>query len=71
MPRIDVLGRLQSAGIRKGFFGTSRPWLIVGVTAWAIRRARGLVRREEAVVLREPLRPGESLLITHTREPHG
>jgi hypothetical protein len=60
------LARLQRAGIRRGVFGTSRPWLVVAILTTGARLVRRLVAKEEDVVLRETLQPGETLLITHT-----
>ncbi len=48
-------------GVREG----SRPWLIAGGVALAVRMLRRAAAREESVVYREELRPGESLIIAH------
>lgn len=61
-----VLSRLQKRAIRRGVFGTSRPWLVVAVLSTGYRVFRKLVAKEESVVLREELKPGESLVISHT-----
>jgi hypothetical protein len=61
-----VFDRVHRIAVRRGVFGSSRGWLAVAIATWSFRHARRLIAKHEAVVLREELRPGESLLITHT-----
>lgn len=66
-----LLRLLETAARRRGAKpGTSPVWTAAAFAAFLIRWHR---RREarEAVSLREVLEPGESLLISHTAEPHG
>lgn len=52
------------AGLRKGLLGGSRPWLYVGVAAAGARLLARMARREEEVVYREELQPGESVVVS-------
>lgn len=62
---------LKARGWMRGIRGGSRAWTWV----WVAATVYGLVRRARArqvrVVAQEPLRPGESLLITHTTSTWG
>jgi len=49
--------------------GTSRGWLTVWVTIAGLRMLRKVVERKEKVVYREELKPGQTLVIAHGREP--
>ena len=55
-------------GFQRGVGEGSGPWLAVGVAALGIRLLRRLVR-PDAVVVREELRPGETLVIAHLADP--
>ena len=54
-------------GWRRGVLGGSRPWVIAGGVALAVRVLQKLVGSEERVVYSEELRPGETLVIEHAR----
>jgi hypothetical protein len=56
-------------GLRKGFLGGSRPWLIVGGIAVGMRVLRKIAGSEPVVVYSEKLEAGESVVIAHGREP--
>ena len=66
-----VVTALKSRGWVRGVRGGSRAWTWV----WVAATGYGLVRRATArrvrVVATEPLRPGESLVITHTTATWG
>ena len=67
-----MLERIVRAGLRRGFrdglVGGNRAWLAVGTVALGVRLLRKLSRPEPVVVC-EPLRPGETLVIAHLPEP--
>ncbi len=64
-----MLRFLARAGLRRGLFGGSRAWTVVGGTALALRALRRLSGREERVVYREELAAGQSLVLTHQPRP--
>jgi hypothetical protein len=65
-----VFDRLVRAAMRRGFqrgMGEgSGPWLAIGVAAVGVRVLRRLARPSSGTVYREELRPGETLVITHS-----
>ena len=63
-----MLGFLFRNGLRRGFLGNSRPWLIIGIVAGGLRLLGRITRRQEKVVFREELKPGTSLVLTHGTE---
>jgi hypothetical protein len=68
---LSLLDRVHGVAVRRGVLGRSQPWLAIAIATWGARFARRLIRKDEAVVLRETLRPGETLVITHTPETYG
>jgi hypothetical protein len=60
-----MLKRLARTGLRKGLIDGSRPWLVIGTTAAAIRVVRRFTRHEPDVVFSEELEPGHALVIKH------
>lgn len=58
-----MLRSLARRGLRKGMIEGSRPWLWVGIGASALTLVRRLLREEPETVFREPLLPGEKLVI--------
>lgn len=65
-----LLGRVQTYGLTAGLMGGRRNWLIVGLSAWGIRKLRSMGDRETRVLLAEPIRPGERIEVTHTGVTH-
>ncbi|HEY9556833.1 MAG TPA: hypothetical protein VIR58_08860 [Acidimicrobiales bacterium] len=66
-----LLRALEILARRRRLKGRGGPiWTAAALGAFLIRAYQ---RREarESISLREELRPGESLLITHTRQPRG
>jgi hypothetical protein len=63
-----LVEKLYQRAVQRGVRGSSRGWFAVAVATWAFRQARKLTSREEKVVLRERLKPGETLVITHRPE---
>ena len=60
-----LIGIAISNGWREGILGGSRPWLIVGGAALAIRLLQRAAERERVVVFRQELPVGETLTIAH------
>jgi len=60
-----LIGVAISKGWREGLLGGSRPWLIVGGAALAIRLLQRAAERERVVVFRQELPVGETLTIAH------
>lgn len=65
-----LLRALEFLAARRRRPGASGIWTGVAFAAFLLRRYQARQRQDE-VVLREELRPGEALLITHTDQPHG
>lgn len=65
-----ILRALWRRGLARGLGTGSRAWIAVALGAFGLRQLRRLSARAGAgVVLSERLRPGESLIITHTTRP--
>lgn len=64
---LSILERLARRRQRSGANGI---WTAVAFAAFLLRHYQRRAARD-TVVLREELRPGESLLITDTNVPHG
>ena len=64
-----MLRWLLRIGVSRGFLGGSRAWTIVGVVALAARAVKKIGGGEPKVVYTRRLGPGESLLISHDRQP--
>ncbi len=65
-----LLQFLQSHGVRRRLYGSSRAWLYVALGAYVLRRARRAVGSEAALVYRGELRPGETIRIAHKPETY-
>jgi hypothetical protein len=65
-----LLRALELLAARRRRPGASGIWTAVGVAAFLLRAYQRRQQRD-TVSLREELRPGESLLITHTTQPRG
>lgn len=61
---------LERLAARRRRAGAHPAWMAVGFAAWLVRRYQRNAGRD-AVVLREELRPGETLVITHTTQRGG
>ena len=77
MPRLHeptrtdrLLQILQSHGVNRRLYGSSRAWLYVAVGAYALRRFRRAVGSEAQLVYRGELRPGETIRIAHKPETY-
>ena len=66
-----LLGFLQTRGVQRGVFGSSRAWFWVAVTAWVLRRVRRVVGSEPELVFRGEIKPGQAIQIDHLTEVYG
>ncbi|MGH9209264.1 MAG: hypothetical protein ACRD2C_01135 [Acidimicrobiales bacterium] len=72
MSRTDrVLRMLQTRGVRRGVFGSSRGWFWIAVVTWGLRRMRRMIGSEPEVVFRGELKPGHAIQIDHLTEIYG
>ncbi|HEU5150479.1 MAG TPA: hypothetical protein VFU19_08280 [Iamia sp.] len=60
-----LVARAQRVGISGGLAGRGGTWLAVGVGAWGLQRLRSMAVKEDEILLREPLGPGETITIRH------
>jgi hypothetical protein len=65
-----LLALLERLALRRRRPGSSGVWTAIAFAAFLLRQYQRRAARD-SVSLREELRPGESLLITHTTNPHG
>lgn len=60
-----ILRTVERLGMTRGVFGTSKGWFYVGTGLWTLRKVRTLGERKPEVLMREPLRPGDRLVIAN------
>lgn len=65
-----LLRVLERLALRRRRPGASGVWTGVAFAAFLLRQYRQRANRD-SVVLREELRPGETLVVSHTTQPHG
>lgn len=65
-----LLGLLERLALRRKRQGASGLWTAVAFTAFLLRQYKKRAGND-VVSLREELRPGESILISHTTLPRG
>jgi hypothetical protein len=65
-----ILALLQTRGVQRGIFGSSRGWFWVAVLTWGLRRVRRSIS-EPQIVFRGELKPGQALQIDHLDEVYG
>ena len=63
---LGVLRRVEAHGMRLGR-GGSKNWLYVGTGLWTLRTIRRMAERREEILISEPLRPGQRLIIANNR----
>lgn len=63
---VGMLRRIEHLGMSKGRQG-NKTWLYVGTGLWTLRTVRRLADRREEILISEPLRPGERLIIANNR----
>ena len=61
-----ALRRIEAHGMRLGRGGNKR-WLYIGTGLWTLRTVRRMAERREEILISEPLRPGERLIIANNR----
>jgi hypothetical protein len=66
LDHVGVLRRIEHLGMSRGRRG-SKTWLYVGTGLWTVRTVRRLADRREEILISEPLRPGERLIIANNR----
>lgn len=59
---------LLARALRKGLFGGSRLWTVIGTIGLAMKVLRKITKDEPEVAFSEELRPGQTLLISHDRD---
>lgn len=64
---MNILPRLQRAGLRKGFTQGNSTWLAVGVGAWGLRKVHQMSQRNTEILIREELKPGQRIIIANGR----
>lgn len=65
-----LLALLERLARQRRRAGASSIWTAAAFAAFLLRRYQQRADKE-GVVLREELRPGETLVISHTTQPHG
>ncbi len=58
----------RSIGLQRGIVGGSRPWMLVAAVLWGAKAVQWAMRRDERVVFRTVLEPGETLEIVHSAD---
>lgn len=66
---MSLLAMIRRRGLRRGVFGGSRPWLVLGAVAWALRAVQLAVRPAPERVFVGDLAVGESYVITTRPAP--
>jgi hypothetical protein len=64
------VARVQRLGISKGMAGAGGGWLAVGIGAWGLQRVRKLAAKDIEVLISEPLKPGDRIVITNETTTH-
>lgn len=64
-----VLRFLRRAGIERGLFEGRRAWILLGGLAWGLHFLNKAAGRNEIVVYREELLPGEGVTIRRETTP--
>jgi hypothetical protein len=60
---------MRRAGLERGIFEGRRAWLVLGGLAWGLHLLGRAAGREERVVYREELAPGQRLVISRASAP--
>lgn len=64
-----VLRFVRRAGVERGLFEGRRAWLVLGGVAWGLHFLNKAAGRNEVVVYREELLPGESVVVRREAVP--
>lgn len=57
--------RAQRLGFSQGIRGKGGHWLALGVGAWGLQRLRAMSAKDAEILIKEPLAPGERIVITN------
>lgn len=60
-----LLGTVERLGINRGVFGNSKGWFYVGTGLWTLRTVRRIAERKVNVLVSEPLKPGQRIVIAN------
>lgn len=60
-----LVGRAQRLGFSQGMRGKGGSWMALGLGAWGLQRLRTMSAKDTEILLREPLAPGERIVITN------
>ena len=67
-----ILFELQRQAARRRLHGEGRGWTIAWAAAFTVRHLyMRSGRKGEDIVLRQEIKPGESLIVSHTGETYG
>ena len=66
---LSPTGYLRYHAVRKGLWGGSRVWMVIGVFVYAPRLLRRLGGRNEEIIATERLLPGQFVRIEALRTP--
>lgn len=64
---MGLLDTARRNAVAEGLLGGNRRWLVIGGIAWGFRAIGWAMRRDERVIFRERLGPGEQLVISESR----
>lgn len=59
------VARVQKAGFYEGMSRRSGHWLTLGLVAWGLQRLRSMTDKQDEILLREPIGPGQTITITN------
>ena len=60
-----ILRTIERVGVTRGVFGTSKGWFYVGTSLWVLRKVRAFGEGRSQLLMSEPLRPGERMVIAN------
>lgn len=66
---LSPFAALRRNALYKGLFGGSRGWLAVGAFVWGPRLLKRALGRNEEIVAKEVLKPGQSLYLEAIAPP--
>ncbi|HEY8546248.1 MAG TPA: hypothetical protein VIL36_14410 [Acidimicrobiales bacterium] len=66
-----LLRFLQTRGVQRGVFGSSRTWFWIAIATWVLRRVRKVIGSEPELVYRGEIKPGQAIRIDHRTEVYG
>lgn len=65
-----LLRMAERTGLRKGL-GGSKGWFYLGTGLWTLRTIRRLAADKEEILISEPLKPGERIIISNAQTSEG